>query len=68
VGDDPFLKQGFEVLSTAEGGIAQFFDRDAPAQMAKAGMEGFQEFMAYPDRLDAILERLESVRQRVYKN
>ena len=68
VGDDPFLQAGFELLSTTPGGIAQFFDRDAPAQMAKAGMEGFQEFMAYPDRLDAILERLESVRQRVYKN
>ncbi|MEG3662521.1 ABC transporter substrate-binding protein [Celeribacter halophilus] len=68
VGDDPFLQQGFEVLSTAEGGIAQFFDRDAPAQMAKAGMEGFQEFMAYPDHLDAILERLEKMRQRIYKD
>jgi multiple sugar transport system substrate-binding protein len=64
--EDPFLVAGFEMLSTAEGGIAQFFDRDAPAEMAKAGMEGFQEFMVKPDRLDAILERLEKVRQRVY--
>jgi multiple sugar transport system substrate-binding protein len=45
VGDDPFLQAGFEMLSTADGGIAQFFDRDAPAEMAKVGMEGFQEFM-----------------------
>ncbi|WP_415182637.1 ABC transporter substrate-binding protein [Phaeovulum sp.] len=68
VGDDPYLQAGFEVLSTAEGGIAQFFDRDAPAAMAKAGMEGFQEFMAKPDRLDAILDRLEKARQRAYEN
>ncbi len=67
VGDDPFLQQGFELLSTAEGGIAQFFDRDAPAEMAKVGMEGFQEFMIKPERLDAILERLEKARTRVYK-
>lgn len=67
VGDDPFLKAGFELLSTAEGGIAQFFDRDAPAEMAKVGMESFQEFMVKPDRLDAILERLEQARQRAYK-
>lgn len=67
VGDDPFLQQGFELLSTAEGGIAQFFDRDAPAEMAKIGMEGFQEFMIKPERLDAILERLEKARTRVYK-
>jgi multiple sugar transport system substrate-binding protein len=67
VGDDKFLQQGYQMLSSTEGGIAQFFDRDAPAEMAKAGMEGFQEFMVKPDRLDAILERLEKVRQRVYE-
>ncbi|WP_111559209.1 ABC transporter substrate-binding protein [Paracoccus sediminilitoris] len=64
VGDDPYLQAGFELLSTAEGGIAQFFDRDASPEMAKAGMEGFQEFMVRPERLDTILERLERVRQR----
>jgi multiple sugar transport system substrate-binding protein len=62
---DPFLSAGFETLSSAYA-LAQFFDRDAPAEMAKAGMEGFQEFMVKPDRLDAILDRLEKVRQRVY--
>jgi multiple sugar transport system substrate-binding protein len=66
VGDDPFLKAGFESLSGAYA-LAQFFDRDAPAEMAKAGMEGFQEFMVKPENLDAILDRLEKVRQRVYK-
>ncbi|WP_376878168.1 ABC transporter substrate-binding protein [Albirhodobacter sp. R86504] len=67
VGDDPFLQAGFELLSTAEGGIAQFFDRDASAEMAKVGMEGFQEFMVKPDRIDAILERLEKTRARTAK-
>ncbi len=46
---------------------AQFFDRDAPAEMAKAGMEGFQQFLVQPDQLDNILARLEQVRQQVYK-
>ena len=64
--DDPFLVAGFETLSTAYA-LAQFFDRDAPAEMAKAGMEGFQEFMVKPERLDAILERLEKIRGQVYK-
>ena len=64
--DDPFLVAGFETLSTATA-LAQFFDRDAPAEMAKVGMEGFQEFMVNPDRLDAILDRLEKARQRIYK-
>ncbi len=65
VGDDPFIAAGFESLSSAYA-LAQFFDRDAPAEMAKIGMEGFQEFMVKPDRLDAILERLEKARERVY--
>jgi len=64
--DDPFLVAGFETLSTAYA-LAQFFDRDAPAEMAKIGMEGFQEFMVKPDRVDAILDRLERARQRIYK-
>ena len=67
VADDPFLQAGFKMLSNVDGGLAQFFDRDAPAEMAKAGMEGFQEFMVNPDRLDTILARLEAVRQRAYK-
>ncbi len=62
---DPFIKAGFEMLTNTTGGIAQFFDRDAPAEMAKAGMEGFQEFMIHPDRLDQILERLDKVQEQV---
>ena len=63
---DPFLVAGFESLSSAYA-LAQFFDRDAPAEMAKAGMEGFQQFMVQPEQLDAILDRLEQVRQKVYQ-
>jgi len=65
VGDDPFIQAGFELLSSTPGGIAQFFDRDATAEMAKLGMEGFQEFMVIPGNLDAILERLEAARVRI---
>ncbi len=63
---DPFLDSGFAMLSNAYA-LAQFFDRDAPAEMAKAGMEGFQEFMVKPDNIDKILERLEGVRAKAYK-
>ena len=67
VDNDKFLNQGFKMLSSnSPGGVAQFFDRDFPAEMAKAAMEGMQEFMVYPGNLDDILERLESVRQDVY--
>ncbi|MGB3553873.1 MAG: ABC transporter substrate-binding protein [Jannaschia sp.] len=64
---DKFLEQGFEMLSTnATGGVAQFFDRDFPAEMAATGMEGLQEFMVFPDNLEDILQRLEQARERIY--
>ena len=63
---DKFLDAGFTMLSKAYA-LAQFYDRDAPADMAKAGMEGFQEFMVKPDKVDDILAKLEKVRARVYK-
>ena len=67
VDDDKFLNEGFAMLSSnSPGGVAQFFDRDFPAEMAQAAMEGMQEFMVFPENLDDILERLESVRQDVY--
>ena len=62
---DKFLTQGFTMLSNASA-LAQFYDRDAPAEMAKAGMEGFQEYMVNPDRREKILERLVKVQDKVY--
>jgi multiple sugar transport system substrate-binding protein len=66
VPDDRFLKTGFEVLSAASG-LAQFYDRDTNPEMAKIGMQGFQEFMVKPERLDNILERLEKARKRIFR-
>ncbi|QGG81132.1 extracellular solute-binding protein [Litorivicinus lipolyticus] len=66
VNDDPYLNAGFEMLSGAYA-LAQFYDRDAPAAMAKAGMDGFQEYMVKPDRRAAILENLDRVMKRAYQ-
>ncbi len=67
VDDDEFLNQGFAMLSSnSPGGVAQFFDRDAPAEMAAIAMEGLQEFMVFPDNLEDILARLEDARGSVY--
>ena len=63
---DPFLSAGFASLSTATGGIAQFWDRDAEAEYAKAGMEGFQRFLVQPEALEEILTQLEATRLRLY--
>lgn len=68
IDDDKFLNEGFEMLSSnSPGGVAQFFDRDFPAEMASEAMQGLQEFMVFPDNLDDILGRLEKVRERVYQ-
>ena len=66
VSNDKFIREGKQTVSTAKG-LAQFYDRDAPAEMARAGMEGFQEFMVKPDRLGTILKRLDKVQKKVYK-
>jgi len=63
--DDKFIVEGMETLSTASG-LAQFFDRDAPAAMAEAAMQGFQKFMLEPSSLDEILENLDTVQAEVY--
>lgn len=64
--NDPYLKAGFALLSTAHA-LAQFYDRDAAAEMAKAGMDGFQRYMLKPETRNDVLKRLEDVRQRAYK-
>ena len=64
--DDPFLTAGFQALSTSTGGIAQFWDRDADAEYAKAGMEGFQRFLVQPEALEEILAQLEQTRLRLF--
>ncbi|MBC6407291.1 MAG: carbohydrate ABC transporter substrate-binding protein [Rhodobacteraceae bacterium] len=68
VDNDKFLNEGFAMLSSnSPGGVAQFWDRDAPAEMAKVSMEGFQEFMVKPDNLNRILAKLERARERIYE-
>ncbi len=64
--EDRFTVAGFEMLNAADG-LAQFYDRDTNPEMASVGMEGFQEFMVNPDREDAIRQRLETERQRIFQ-
>jgi len=65
VKDDRFAKGGFAQLSKADG-IMQFYDRDTDPALAKVGMQGFQEFLQKPERIDQILERIEAERARIY--
>jgi len=53
-------------LVRAAAGSSQFYDRDTDPEMAQVGMKGFQEFLAKPDREDAILDRLEAARKRIF--
>jgi multiple sugar transport system substrate-binding protein len=62
--DDPFLKAGAAVLAVSK--TAQFYDRDTTPEMAKVGMQGFQDFMLNPDDVMEILEELEEERERIF--
>jgi multiple sugar transport system substrate-binding protein len=63
--DERFIRQGRELLARADG-LAQYFDRDTSDDLANIAMKGFQEFMLYPDRVDAILQAIERARSRIY--
>ncbi len=65
ISEDKFIQEGFALLNSATG-LAQFYDRDAPAEMAKAGMEGFQRFMLDTSTKMEVLERLDEVQAEVY--
>ena len=62
--DDPFLNAGAAMLSKSK--TAQFYDRDTTPEMAKVGMQGFQDFMLNPDDVDEILDELEEERARIF--
>lgn len=64
--DDAYADEQFAHAKGAKGS-SQFFDRDTDPDMAQVGMRGFQEFLQNPERVDAILERLEGTRKRVFK-
>lgn len=63
---DPIVAQQQASLRGVAG-TAQYYDRDTDPDMAQVGLNGFQEFMAHPDRRQAILRRLEGERRRVFK-
>jgi multiple sugar transport system substrate-binding protein len=63
---DPLVNAAVESLKQVKG-TSQYYDRDSDPDMAQAGLVGFQEFMAKPDRRQAILQRLEGTRKRIYK-
>ena len=65
VAPDRFLTQGRDLLAKSDG-LTQYFDRDTSEDLASIAMKGFQEFMLYPDRLEAILATIERARQRIY--
>lgn len=64
--DDPFSVSQMEHAKAAKGS-SQFYDRDTDPEMAQVGMKGFQEFLSNPERMDAILQRLEDARARIFK-
>ena len=62
---DPFTQKGFEMLGAADG-LAQFYDRDTNPEMASVGMQGFQEFMVYPEREELARQKMEEKRASVF--
>jgi multiple sugar transport system substrate-binding protein len=66
VADNRFLQTGQAMLAKAAA-TSQFYDRDTNSDMAPFGLNAFAEFMAHPERLDAILQALEAKRAVIFK-
>ncbi|MGO7374071.1 hypothetical protein ACCT04_35670, partial [Rhizobium ruizarguesonis] len=49
---DPLVNVAVETMKTLQG-TSQYYDRDSDPDMAQAGLVGFHEFMAKPDRRKA---------------
>lgn len=58
-------KRGLAMVQGASF-AAQFYDRDAPEEMAAKGLNAILDIMASPDKLDGILEALDKERVRIY--
>ena len=56
----------YKALTDAKTNVVQGFDRDVPADMAAAGIKGFQEFFAKPDQMYAVMNRLDATRGTAY--
>ena len=56
----------YKVLTDAKNNLVQGYDRDVPADMAAAGVKGFQEFFAKPADMYAVMNRLDAVRGTAY--
>jgi multiple sugar transport system substrate-binding protein len=56
----------YKVLTDAKTNLVQGYDRDVPADMATAGIKGFQEFFAKPDQMYAVMNRLDATRGTAY--
>jgi len=56
----------YKSLTDAKTNLVQGYDRDVPADMAAAGIKGFQDFFAKPDQMYAVINRLDAVRGTAY--
>jgi len=56
----------YKVLTDAKNNLVQGYDRDVPADMAAAGVKGFQAFFAKPADMYTVMNRLDAVRGTAY--
>lgn len=62
---DANAARGLEMVQGAVGAM-QFYDRDAPEEMAQRGMNAIIEAMENPDRIPQILQALDADRERIH--
>ncbi|MEA1882934.1 MAG: ABC transporter substrate-binding protein [Thermotogota bacterium] len=61
-----YLKQGIDMIARSDG-VSHFYDIDTNPEMAEIGMNGFVEYMVFPDRVETILKNIDRHRQRIFE-
>lgn len=63
---DAQAQKGLDMILASDG-VMNFFDRDTNPDMAGKAMNGMVQFMDYPEKLNEILDDLETERQRIFE-
>lgn len=63
---DAHAQKGLDMILQSAG-VMGFYDRDTNPEMAEKGMNGFVEFMMFPERITEILKKLEVERVRIFQ-
>ncbi|HPE69030.1 MAG TPA: ABC transporter substrate-binding protein [Thermotogota bacterium] len=63
---DAHAQKGLDMIMASDG-VMGFYDRDTNPELANKGMNGFVQFMMFPEMLEDIMKEIEQERVRIFE-